>query len=71
MTDAIMTKRFRQIGLFGALMALATRPEAAPNILTRPVATTHRLHLTKHRPTRAQRKTMRRMQKISRRINRP
>jgi hypothetical protein len=58
------------MSFLGVLMALAARPEEAPDVLTRGASGTHRLHLTKYRPTRAQRKVRRRMQRISRRRNR-
>ena len=58
------------MSFLGVLMALAARPKDAPDVITRESSGSHRLHLTKYRPTRAQRKVRRRMQQLSRRRNR-
>ena len=68
--NVIPNKKFGPNSFFGVLMALAARPKEAPDVLTRETTGTHRLHLTKYRPTRAQRKVRRRMQKLSRRRDR-
>ena len=70
--NVMPNKKFRPNSFFEVMMAmaLATPPKEAPDVMTRGASGTHRLHLTKYRPTRAQRKVRRRMQKLSRRRNR-
>ena len=68
--NVMPNKKFGPNSFFGVLLALAAHPKEAPDVLTRGTTGTHRLHLTKYRPTRAQRKVRRRMQQLSHRMNR-